>query len=466
MADTPKINVVGGRRLGKTYVGAAKFLARVFGRMGKMGADVRAGKRKPWAGIGLKPSMARQLDPDVEAWVVAPRELHLNRCRANILGYFKGQASRLVHPKLKLADSGRQLWLLSSGVSARIRFVVAGSVLSMVSAGIHEAWIEECGLTDGAIIGALGPATWEHGESQIRTGTPALGTEHWYTREVLRGLDPSHPYYVKDVVERDARVTTISGSSMDSPLEQVRKAAEAAKKTNSKAWGALWVDGDWRAQDVYIYSEFDPNLHVIDYDPIRRKLGHVSLRRPDLVLGVKDWAYTETSDGAIVCLHVWHRNPLDEKDQTRPLIVAVDDFCGAMPYTVKGWYGKMSEFRSTYHIRKWIADPSRHELLRSAGKHIRRIGPIYPAPKEDKPGRITLVQSLLHHQEGVAPALYISKRCQALQRQMPNYRRKFTALGGVSDDPYDYDDHVLDCLAFAAGYLMVGGESAAPPGFR
>jgi hypothetical protein len=185
-------------------------------------------------------------------------------------------------------------------------------------------------------------------------------------------------------------------------------------------------------------------------------------------MGVKDWAYSDTGDGAVVVLHVWHRNPLAPDDRTRPLIVAVADECSSRPYTAGpgGWYQAMAELRRSLGLRYWIADPSRHELLKAAARHVAKIGPVRAASKADKAGRIVLVQSLLHHGEGVAPALYISRDCTALQSQIPAYRRKFKRSGEVADEPYDYNDHALDCLAFAAGHLMVGGESTPPPQIR
>ena len=457
MATEPRINLIGGRRLGKSYVGAAKFLSRVFGRIHGFAEQVRRGERSVWGGLKLRPGHARQLDPDVEAWVVAPRDLHLNRCRANLLGYFSGQRARLLYPGLGLADSGRQLWLLSGGVVARIRFAVAGSVSSMVSTGVHELWVEESGLTDNQVIAALDPVTWEYGGHRITTGTPALGTEHWSTRSALAGIGPEHPFFIKDVVDRDLGTRTFTGTSFDSPLKEVREAAAQATKVSGEDWADQWVKGDWRLKSIYIYSEFDPNLHLVDYDHRRHILHGVSLRAPDLVLGVIDWAYSDTRPGASVVLHIWLRNPLATGDNTRPLIVAVDDRREVMPYTREGWYRTWGDWRREYGIPYWIADPSRHELIKSAGKHLNTIGPVRPAPKADKPGRITIVKSWLHHQVGISPSFYVSNRCKILPRELPDYRRKFKASGAISEDPYDYDDDCLDCVAFAAGHLTEGG---------
>lgn len=457
LATHPRINLVGGRRLGKSYVAAGKFLSRVFGRVHVAAEQIRRGEREPWEGLKVRPSVARQLDPDVESWVVAPRELHLNRCRANILSYFGGARSRLLYPGIALADSGRQLWLQSGGVAARIRFAVAGSVAGMVSTGVHELWVEESGLTENQVIAALDPVTWEYGGHRISTGTPHLGTEHWFTKAILSGLDPKHPFFEPGLVEPDPGSISFVGTSYDSPLSEVREAAKAAEKTAGKTWSAMWIYGDWRIRDAYIYGEYDPQIHLARYDHRTFSLNGARMRRPNLVLGVKDWAYSDTRPGALVVLHVWLRNPLSTGDRTRPLVVVVDDRREVLPYTKEGWYGVMAELRREYGIHYWIADPSRHELIKAAAKHLASIGPVRPAPKPDKAGRIVIVQSWIHHEDGVPPALYVSDRCKILPREIPAYRRAFARSGEMKEEPYQYDDDCLDCLAFAAGHLTEGG---------
>ena len=456
---TPELAVDGGRRFGKTYTCAPAFLRRIFRRHALAAARVRSGELKPWGGAGLPPRLARHQEPHVQAAVLTPRERHLEQCRQYIMSYFTGTYRRFQHPKLALTDAGRQMWFYFNGVASRIRFVTGSGVAAVVSNALDELWIDEAGLLDGMIVDAVRPVLWERNGGLMASGTPSLGVEHWFSQLCLAGLDPDHPYYVPDVVERDPRVTTVIGTSYEAFDRNVRVRARADAKRMGEAWEAQWVRGDWRLPSLFVYDNWDPQSHVIAYDPRTRHFpGRVRpLPPPQLTLGVIDWAYSTTRPGAAVVFHVWLRNPLDP-DRTRPLVIAIDDRQEAREYNAGGWYQIFHDLYAEHRIQRWYADPSRDELLIQARRNSGRIGPVKPAEKADKGGRINLLKSLLGSYDDTPPAFYVSDRCTHLPRQFGSYRWKLDPLKNPTDKPIDYDDHCLDCCAFLMGSIIRGGH--------
>ena len=454
-SDKRNIAIDGGRRFGKSFIAAAKFTMQVHQRM----ASLR-GKVKLWGGAGMPKAKARHQPPHVEAWVVTPRERHLEQCRAYLQSYYAGQYHRYLHPELALIDGGKQLWLYYGGVAARIRFVVGQSAVGMVSGALDAVWLDEAGLMDNEVMAALNPVLWERKATRICSGTPELGTEHWFTRMCLSGLDPDHPYYVADVVPRDEDTLTVIGTSYDAYLQDVRTEAEKDAKRNGDAWASQWLLGDWRLPSLFVYSEWDPAKHICRYTPEQPMLHGKRLPKPSVVLGVKDWAYSADKPGATVVFHVWYRNPLDPTDTSRPLVIAVEDKQLKAEYTKDGWYGVMKSMRQRYGLRQWYADPSAPDLIRQASNFARSIGAVRPAEKGDKWGRINLVRALLHSAEDMPPAFYINgDRCPNLARQFENYRMATKRSGETTEKTIDYDDHCLDCVAFLMGKVMRGGYS-------
>jgi len=453
------IVVDGGRRFGKSYVGGAKVVIRTLARMNELAEDVRRGKRKPWSGIGKPADKARHEAPDVEIWVVTPRERQLEVCRRYIRQYFTGRYERWLHPKLALCDGGKQMWLLANGVSARIRFVVGQSVTSMVSGALDGLWLDEAGLMDGAVIDALLPVLWERQAWVVATGTPSMGVEHWFTRWCLQGMDPSHEYYIPDIVKPDPRFKTVIGTSFEAFLDTVREEAALDAERRGDAWVSQWLKGDFRLPGVFIYDNWDEHAHVVKYDPVRRRLGNRQLPPPSAILGVKDFAYSVTRQGAAVVFHVWLQSPLDRETKRRPLVIAVKDVQEAMEYAPGGWWQTLHDLRTEYHVQLWYADPSRAELLLNAYRQRGFIGPMKPAEKADKAGRILLVKSLLEHNEHMPPGLLISDECRHLPRQFAAYRWKLDSEKNPTNVPRDDDDHCLDCCAFLMGMIMRGGWS-------
>lgn len=454
------IMVDGGRRFGKSEVGAAKFIARVHQRLNRINVQIRRGEENPWPGLGLPKARARHYAPQVDAWVLTPRIRHLEQALAKILRLHSGAYARCLHPDLGLTKGGEELWLQLGGAVARIRFAVGSGAAAVVSGALDELWIDEAGLLDNEIDDAIAPVLWERGGRRICTGTPSLGLDHWFTRRLLAGMDPSHQYYQRDVVERDPDCLTVIGTTYEAYLPDVRSSVVREVASKGSSWESQWVLGDWRLPDLFIYDEFDEKLHVVDYDYRRHRFGSIQLPPPPLVIGVIDYAYGRTNPGACVVFHVWYQSPLESREARRPLVVAVQDHQAVEEYTREGWFATLAELRREYGVRYWLADPSRPDMLLITRKFSGEIGRVVPAEKAHKWDRINLVRAGLHHdrQRGISPALYVHQDCGHLIRQFGRYRRRLSRSGEPTDQTVDYDDHCLDCTAFLYGKIMVGGQ--------
>ncbi len=456
---TRYLAVNGGRRFGKSFTCAPAFLRRIHRRHEAMIDLVRRGEAKPWGGAGLPAKHARHVPPHINAVVVAPMAQHLDQCKNYIRSYYNGSLRRFLHPDLWLADAGRQTWLFFGGVATRIKFVVGKSISGVVSDENDVIWIDEAGLLDDAIFDAMLPTTWNRDGEIIASGTPQMGTEHWFSRMCLQGMDESHDYFEPEVVEPDPDVTTIVGTSYEAYDPSVRSAAKKAAAQLGEAYEALWIKGDWRLPGSFVYDNWDAKIHVVDYDPKTRKLaGHSApLPPPKLIVGVIDFAYSATQPGAAVVFHIWWRNPLDKRDRTRPLVIAVDDLQQAKEYTDGGWFQDLSKLRWQYGVRYWWCDPSRDEMYQTCVRFKKKIGLVKKASKLDKPGRRLLVKSLLEDNDEVNAALLVSSKCTELPRQFPSYKWKLDAKKNPTKETQDHDDHCLDCCAFLAGKVMRGG---------
>jgi hypothetical protein len=459
-APTPDIYIDGGRQFGKSYVGAARFVLRLQARIDAAAAAIDRGELRPWAGIGKTPADACLEPPTVQAWVLTPREKHLQQCRGYIRSYYQGAAARLLHPhpRMRSRNAGRDMWLLHRGVGCRISFVPASGWTAVTGYSIDLLWVDEAGLLDSLIWDAVGPLLWAQDGELIATGTPSLGLDHWFSAGCMSGLEPSHPYYSHGVVERSPRATTIIGTSYEAFSANVRERAKLDAKKNGPSWESQWVLGDWRLPDVFVYSEWEPRTHIVEYNAAthRLKMGGkwVALPRPSSVYGVIDWAYSSQRPGACVVYHIWRQNPLDPA-RSQPLIIAVADRQEAMAYNAHGWYREFKDLRTLYGVQRWYCDPSMDEMRRAAVKA--GIGIVDPADKADKAGRINLVKSLLYHDTDSPPALLVSDSCKHLPRQFENYQYRLDAHKNPTDRPSDIDDHCLDCCAFLVGMVLPRG---------
>lgn len=449
------VAIVAGRRFGKSFVASRLTIKRLIERMNAAAAAVAAGQREPWAGHSKPRSEALLVPPDIEAWCVTPRERHQEQAKGYVLQMFGGTRRQLLHKDFGLYDRGKQIWLSWGGVTGRLRFVTGSSVAGMVSGALDIIWLDEAGMIDNALLDALAPTLYDKHGSIIASGTPSLGYEHWLTRMALSGLSQTHERWVPDIVERNPDVATFIASSLDAYLEDVKVEARKDIASRGAAWARQWIYADWRLPNRYVYGEWQPGVHIQNADIYRQAVGDWKLpRRPDLVVGVVDWSYG-AAPGAVIVAAVWLRNPLRSGDN-RPLVCVLADDQRQAPYSEEGWWGIMRSLSQRHGIHHWLADPASEHLIKLAKRG--NVGaPVKPAVRSDKPGRINLIKSLLHHDEDTKPSLFVSENCNALIRQFSTYRYKTNRDGLVSDKTIDYDDHCLDCLAFLVGSLPSSG---------
>lgn len=454
-----------GRRVGKTHIGPLWVAKRVHRRMSRLIRDVRAGKRTPWTGIGKTAAHAQYERPDVYAWVVAPRDAHLDEIRGNFMRLYSGVWSKFLNPSFPdgLYDRGSQLWLYQGGVAAKIEFIPASSEARMAGKGLDVLWIDEAGFIQNRLYRVIRPATYDRRAEILATGTPDTGDTHWFNRMSAAGLDDDHERNPRDFAERDPDIKTfIADTRYDAAVLAAREEALRDEKQMGDAAARLLFAADWRIPSRMVYDEWSPRDHIIDYDASSRRVGKVHLPNPDKVYGCIDWSYKADTPGAAIMVHYWRRNPLNPEDK-RPLIILVEDAQEKMAYTDDGWWGVLRGMARRHSPVGWYADPHSPHLIKAANiaQHgcadFDRFGKVMQADARDKAGRIVMVKSLLHFDKGLPPALYVSGQCSEFPRQFSNYKyRTDRVTGDITEKTIDYDDHCLDALAFVVGKVYGG----------
>jgi hypothetical protein len=461
-AETRIVVACCGRRVGKTWVGVLWTIDRICQRVARRLEEIRDGKARRWEGLGKSAKVAKFLQPDILVWCVAPRETHLDDAKSQFLRLFTGDWSRFLHPAFDggLYDRGHQLWLLFSGVCVRIDFVPAASEARMVSKGLDIVWIDEAGFVPNDRFRALKPATMDRKSDILATGTPSLGDSHWFTRLAASGLTSDHERYNAHISEKDPEVTTfIADTFTHAALPEARTEAIREEAFWGKDFADLWLRADWRTKGRHVFPMWRPDLHVVQYTTGRGwRVGGRPLPRPDHVWGAVDWS-GGAAPGAATVVHVWRRHPLSPLDP-RPLMVIVEDSQGKQAYTDDGWWGILRSLDQRWGVDRWVGDPHSPHLItqaRGAGLYVE------PGPHADKAGRINVVAGLLHHDpsKSVSPALLVSDRCTHVPRQFAQYSWRVSRDGAVQDQPRQYDDHCLDCIAMLAGEIVSGSGGIA-----
>jgi hypothetical protein len=445
--DAQVIAVCAGRRVGKTHVGAPKFFTWHHEDLDQLWVDVAEGRRPRWRGEGMARHNASRIRPDVEYWVIAPMEEHLEEIKGELLLMYTGDGERWKHPIIGgLYNKGKELWTWQDGVCGRYRFKCAARESSAVSKGTRAIWIEEAGLLDNSYYNALSPVTWDFGARMLCTGNPSLSESHWFTQLSKRGLRPEHERYDPKMGHDDAVRTFIADTIHHAYLESARDNALKELRYRGPLWAARWIFADWRQRIRNVYREWTPGVHVV---PVRKRrwweVGpHTIKVPPDEIIGLVDWS-GGTAPGAAVICWLWRDNPI-VPDDPRPLIVAIWDYEGHDAYADHGWWGILREAEARHGVDKWVPDPHDPTLV----KAMKKAGfTVVPGPMQDKSGRIALLAGQIHfdHKDGVLPAFFCSVKCENIQRQMAGYRWQVKRSGEVSENPKQWDDHTLDGLA-------------------
>lgn len=459
-----------GRRVGKTWIGAYWMAKRVHAKMERLAVDVQNGTRRRSASEGKPPRIARYLPADIQAWVVAPAERHLDEARGYLLQLYAEQGwDEYLHPSFPggIYDRGHQLWLLHGGVCARIDFVPASSEGRMVSKGLDILWIDEAGFLDNTRYQAIKPATMDKRAEMLCTGTPDLGDEHWFTRLAISGLPEGHERSDPHVKKNEEVSTYIADTVRHAALREAREEAVKEARFWGDRWAARWIYADWRMRGRHVYDEFIADKHVKRY--LMRGatwwLGNQRIDRPDTVIGAVDWS-GGASPGAAVIAHVWRVNPL-HADDPRPLVVIVWDHQGYDAYSDDGWWGILRAAERKWGVDRWVGDPHSPNLIQQANDAGIWVE---PGAAADKQGRISMVGALLHHSEAsdgnaaVEPALYVARQCEHTMQQFAAYSWATTKQGELLDRPRQYNDHCMDCVAMIVpevgeGTVWLGTEA-------
>jgi len=478
MADCSTQVVVGccGRRVGKTWLGARITLSWVFDDLEKVADRIDAGEEERWIGESLKPVVAKEVAPHVLYYVVAPRDDHLQQIRGYMMEVLERNGGAFRHPLFSawFSDRNRRLWLWMDGACGRIDFIPCTSPTSMVSRGLHGVWVDEAGFVPNERFQALKPSLWEHGGRLLATGTPSLGSDHWFTKLGVSGLPEGHERADHDISPPDERVTTFIASTVEHAfVAQARSEAAIDAEFWGAIWAAQWVHADWRQRSREIFREWDHRYHVRELKkhtgiPVigQRPVHHIGRQpwaflgqhpiytEPSATYGVVDWS-GGVAPGAAIIARVWRQNPVDKNDP-RPLVHISEDYQGHEAYTSDGWWRILTNMDQSWGVDRWLGDPHAPRLIKAA----KRAGiPIQEGAHQDKMGRINLVAALLHHDQSkhINPALYISPTAEHTARELSGYKWGTTRDGRIKDKPMDRDDHCVDCLAMLAAEVYTGG---------
>lgn len=472
-----RLSVIAGRRFGKSYNVSLLALSRFLDLMQQWDDEVKRGEREPWSGLTQTKAQ------DVRQW-------KLDAVRFNIVTYSVEQyevirtyirwhlrqtgAECYLHPNpdLHRTDRGREMWFQLGEAAGCIQFRCASQDAQLVGDKCHILWIDECGLVENSSFHSLQPLLWEFEGYLFLSGTPRLGEDHWFTRECMKGLPDDHPMANQQVVERDPTCHTVHATALDAYSERTREQAarELEDYGPESLYAKLMILADWRLPSLFIYDNWKTDIHVRTFTVSQRGVATlqrkgrdpVELPRWDAVYGAIDW-FEGYHPGGGVCIYYWAKNPLNE-DDSRPLLAVAAECHGKYAYTTEpgGWWAHFRGMDDAHRPFKWFADPHNPRLILEAQK----LGLFcYGADAADKLGRIGLIHGLLHWTETLEPALVVSAACPVAARQFGGYQRQIARYTGeVKEEPKQYDDALLDALAFVVGEIVaplaIGGGAA------
>jgi hypothetical protein len=473
--DGKFLNVIAGRRFGKSFNVSLLVLSTFLRMLREWDDEVAAGAKEPWSGLDLWAAQdVRQTKVDalrcnVVTYSVEQYEVIQSYIRWHLR---KTGADVYLHPNpdLHRTDRSREIWCQYNRVAGVIQFRCASQDRQLVGDKCHLLWLDECGLIANSSFMALSPLLWEYEGYLFCSGTPELGEDHWFTKRCIAGLPDEHPWANRDVAKRDPKQKTIHATALDAYSLTTREQAakELADYGADSVYAKLYILADWRLPSLFVYDNWDSKRHVASFTVSERgtyelQWGErkVTLPRPDGIYGGIDWFEGVAPGGAIV-VYYWSRNPLNKED-SRALLVIADEHHGREAYTDEGWWGILSSMDHRHHPFRWFADPHNPRLIREAKS---RGLIIYGADAADKLGRIGLIHGHLTCSADREPALVVASKCPVMAGQFSGYQRKISRFTGeVQEEPRQYNDALLDSLAFIVGEIvapmtMAGGAAA------
>lgn len=223
------------------------------------------------------------------------------------------------------------------------------------------------------------------------------------------------------------------------------------------------AEGDWGAFEGVVYHEWNPGVHVEDFE--------LDESKPYTIIQAADWGYTNYAVILFMAKDemgdVWVFDEIAVK-RTKP------DTLAEMYHERCARYGLGEDQRMV------PIDPSVRKKEREGGSawaDLVQAGMPLVLANNTRQGIMTIKKMLerRHHQFlqldkaeefGVGldlyPALHVHPRCQLLIDEFPNYRwEQQTSFKMVSQNkpevPQKKDDHALDALRYGINYLTIGG---------
>jgi hypothetical protein len=330
----------------------------------------------------------------------------------------------------------------------------------MVGRGPAVVLITESGFVSSMHWDRLVPSFWDYETFVIVEGTPKQDASHWFTKEAVSGLPDGHEEADRSIAERNPRNCTSRANTIQHAyLPSARTRAAEELQYRGKRWGDLWIYAKWDVPTDVVFDAYDPHVSISKYTPYPPMLDDEKLPPPNRIEIDVDW-HRGAAPGACTCTAIWTgRNPLDVKDP-RPLMVVVDEFMDdkeRLHYTSDGWWRVIKAMRDRWGASAIYADPTGEDLIKRARRHGLKIK---RADNTDKLARIQLVNSQCHVGPNGYAALYLDRECQKTAHVLQTLPWKQDRDGNPTDKPSGYNDHLADCLAYAAGRWARTGSMA------
>ena len=463
--------VTGTRRGGKTFSVHLVFLHRFLALLLQRARQVERRQRPPWRGAGRIAKEAITFRENVtRALVIAPKRKHLQKIQQYLQSTLaKSGASIYQHrdPSLRIRREPMEMWFVAGKTAGVITFLVASHTDQLVGDNADILWLDECNDIDNPVWDRIRPLVADTGGSILLTGTPSMGGGHWYTKQLVAGLPPDHERADSEIAKPDPDWQTFIISPELAYLPEVQT---FAKKEIEKEGGKqsvyilTQIQGDWRIPNDVVFP-WDSDVHLCTVSLVRGdyvitwKQRKVRMKEKPRVIGGIDWFRGTAPGGAVVCFH-WPKHPFIPGDK-RGLLVVVDEYSTQKDenYSDQGFLKQLKKLQSRYGVRTWYADPSSPEKTKLA----KRLGVyVKDANNRDKEGRIALIQHQLGHSDKAPPAMMVDSRCKRTSNQLSRYHRARDKEGNVTEKFVQYNDWLVDSLAYLVPYISAGYRVGGP----
>ena len=390
----------GGNRAGKTQLGAMFAVA------------VAAGSREWWVQQWLLlndlPCDLIQPDPSTVWCVSLSFGDSLEYLRPKLdqylpVGTTRTRWSSQDRAIAKLPNGGRLVCM--SNDQGRAKFQGSAVQLVWIDEEGHEDVFEECLLRTVDCQGQV-----------LITATPLNGISWMYDRFVELDL---------------SGFSRCKISGLDNPYVSSRKLYRAVQHM-SEASQRTRLFGDFASQDGLIYDEFDQAKHVIepfDIPPNATVYRTIDFgtRNPFACL----WIYHDVQGvhGRDDCLYIFQ------------------EYYRAGQTTIEA--GRQIQRMTTHKVSWTVADSASRDGRLLLARELRMT--TKPSPKElGMLSMINLVKDRLHiHEDGEPRLLFFKGKCTNTIKEI----RKYRWSKSIKEQPTKQDDHALDALRYAVGFL-------------